>query len=221
MIDWNNLFSGFAGVCFGVLVGGFITYFVNTTLECNKQKEKQKLLRSVLNDILKQTKVILVGSFGIGKAVSPYGYIKNAHEETNAILPLFDNIIAEVSILPHCKNKTQTIEVYTELKYFLSNNEKYKIKLENLKKFRKEMLPENFVKLKCKNYMDYFDLDDILFKEEKNPNSVINKDFFGAQKILIDDLNECSNISMNMYLSLIEKIDAIISTSWEAKNDRK
>ena len=117
MINWNNLFSGFAGVCFGVLVGGFITYFVNSKLENKKLKEKQKLLYSVLNDLLKQIEVILVGSFGVAKAVSPYGYIKNAHEETQCIMPLFDNIIPEIGVLPSSKNKTLTIQLYSELCY--------------------------------------------------------------------------------------------------------
>ena len=210
---FSNLFSGFAGV----VIGCYIAYYTSSKLESNRQKEKQKLLYSVLNDILKQIKIILVGSFGIGKAVSPYGYIKNAHEETNAILPLFDNIIAEVSILPPSLNKTYTIELYSELKGFLSCNEKYKIKLEKLKQFRKEMVPDKFVKLNCKNYMDYFDIDPYLFNEESNPNSVIDKDFFKAQKTLIDDLVEVSNITWNMYLNLVQKIDKIINNSWEAK----
>lgn len=209
----SNLFSGF----FGVIIGGFITYYTSNKLEQNRQKEKQKLLYLVLNDILKQIKVILVGSFGIGKAVSPYGYIKNAHEETTAIMPLFDNIITEVGILPPSRNKTLTIELYSELKFFLSSNEKYKIKLENLKKFRKEMVPEKFVTLKCKNYMDYFDIDIHLFNEEQKSNSVIDKDFFKAQKDLIDDLNKCSNIACKMYLELIDKIDDILNNDWEAK----
>lgn len=209
----TNLFSGFAGV----LVGAFIAYLMNAQLE----KKKQQMLCSVLNDILKQTKVILVGTFGSTKAISPYGYIKISHDVIQIIIPLFDNIISEIGILPPSKNKTRTIELYTELKGFLACNEKYAIKLEKLKKFRQEMLPKNFVTLNCKNYMDYFDLDDILFKEEKNQNSVISKDFFRAQKILIDDLNSVSHISWNMYLSLIEKIDAIINTSWEVKNDGK
>lgn len=217
MINWNNLFSGFAGVCFGVLVGGFITYFVNTKLERNKLKDKQKLLYSVINDLLKQIEIILVGSFGDGGGKSPYGYIKNAHEETQCIMPLFDNIIPETGILPSSKNKTLTIQLYSELKFFLSNNEKYKIKLDNLKKFRKEMVPDNFVTLKCKNYMDYFDIDVYLFAEEKNEKSVIDKDFFQAQKTLIDDLNKCSNITYNMYLGLIDKIDTILNNDWKAK----
>lgn len=217
MINWNNLFSEFAGVCFGVLVGGFITYFVNTKLERNKLKDKQKLLYSVINDLLKQIEVILVGSFGDGGGKSPYGYIKNAHEETKTIIPLFNNILSEVSILPPSQNKTLTIQLYSELKFFLSNNEKYKIKLDNLKKFRKEMVPDNFVTLKCKNYMDYFDIDVYLFKEEKNKKSVIDKDFFKAQKDLIDNLVYLSGLTMNQYMQLITKIDTILNNDWEAK----
>ena len=209
----SNLFSGF----FGVIIGGLITYYTSNKLEQNRQKEKQKLLYSVLNDILKQIKVILVGSFGIGKAVSPYGYIKNAHEETTAIMPLFDNIIAEVGILPSSPNKTHTIELYSELKNFLSCGEKYRIKLEKLRQFRKEMVPEKFVTLKCKNYMDYFDIDPYLFNEESNPNSVIDKDFFKAQKDLIDDLKNASDLTCKMYLSLVSKIDDILNNDWEAK----
>lgn len=207
----SNLFSGF----FGVIIGGFIAYYTSNKLEQNRQKEKQKLPYSVLNDILRQTKIILVGSFGIGKAVSPYGYIKNAHEETTAIMPLFDNIIAEVGVLPSSPNKTHTIELYSELKNFLSCGEKYRIKLEKLRQFRKEMVPEKFVTLKCKNYMDYFDIDPYLFNEESNPNSVIDKDFFKAQKTLIDDLKNASDLTCKMYLSLVSKIDDILNNDWE------
>lgn len=207
----SNLFSGFAGVC----IGGVIAYFINTKLERNKLKEKQKLLYSVLNDLLKQIEVILVGSFGDGGARSPYGYIKCPHEETKTIIPLFDNILSEVSILPPSQNKTLTIQLYSELKFFLSNNEKYKIKLEKLKEFRKEMVPENFVTLKCKNYMDYFDIDQYLFAEEKNRKSVIDKDFFQAQKTLIDNLNHLSDVTLKLYSQLIIKIDIILNNSWE------
>ena len=205
----TNLFSGFAGV----IIGALIAYYMNNKME----EKKQRMLYSVLNDILKQIKVILVGSFGIGKAVSPYGYIKNAHEETTAIMPLFDNIIAEVGILPSSPNKTHTIELYSELKNFLSCGEKYRIKLEKLRQFRKEMVPEKFVTLKCKNYMDYFDIDPYLFNEESNPNSVIDKDFFKAQKTLIDDLKNASDLTCKMYLSLVSKIDDILNNDWEAK----
>ena len=209
----TNLFSGFAGV----IIGALIAYYMNTKLE----EKKQKQLCAILNDILKQTKVILVGSFGEGKSLSPYGYIKNPHDATENIIPLFDSIISEIGILPSSKNKTLFIGLYTELKAFLICNGKYAAKLENLRKFRKEMLPENFVKLNCKNYMDYFDLDPILFEEEKNPKSVIHEDFFKAQKGLIDDLISVSEISWKMYLQLIDEIDTIINTSWEIENDRK
>ena len=205
----TNLFSGFAGV----IIGALIAYYMNNKME----EKKQRMLYSVLNDILKQIKVILVGSFGTGKAVSPYGYIKNAHEETTAIMPLFDNIIAEVGVLPSSPNKTHTIELYSELKNFLSCGEKYRIKLEKLRQFRKEMVPEKFVTLKCKNYMDYFDIDPYLFNEESNPNSVIDKDFFKAQKTLIDDLKNASDLTCKMYLSLVSKIDDILNNDWEAK----
>ncbi len=205
----TNLFSGFAGV----IIGALIAYYMNNKME----EKKQRMLYSVLNDILKQIKVILVGSFGIGKAVSPYGYIKNAHEETTAIMPLFDNIITEVGVLPSSPNKTHTIELYSELKNFLSCGEKYRIKLEKLRQFRKEMVPEKFVTLKCKNYMDYFDIDPYLFNEESNPNSVIDKDFFKAQKTLIDDLKNASDLTCKMYLSLVSKIDDILNNDWEAK----
>ena len=214
MIDIiSNLFSGFAGVC----IGGLIAYFINTKLERNKLKEKQKLLYSVINDLLKQIEVILVGSFGDGGARSPYGYIKCPHEETQCIMPLFDNIIPEIGILPSSKNKTLTIQLYSELKLFLSNNEKYKIKLEKLKEFRKEMIPENFVTLKCKNYMDYFDIDVYLFAEEENKKSVIDKDFFKAQKDIIDNLKHLSKITCELYSNLIIKIDTILNNDWEAK----
>ncbi len=213
----SNLFSGFAGGCIGVFIGGFITYFVNTKLERNKLKEKQKMLYSVLNDVLKQIRTILFESIGDGGLKSPYGYIKNAHEETKVILPLFSNIISEINVLPPSRNKTLIIEIYSELNFFLSNNEKYKIKLDNLKKFRKEMVPENFVTLKCKNYMDYFDIDVYLFAEEKNKKSVIDKDFFKAQKDLINDLVYLSGLTMNQYMQLITKIDTILNNDWEAK----
>ena len=214
MIDIiSNLFSGFAGVC----IGGLIAYIINTKLERNKLKEKQKLLYSVINDLLKQIEVILVGAMGDGGLRSPYGYIKNSHKETKVILPLFDNIISEVSILPPSQNKTLTVELYSELNFFLSNNEKYQIQLNNLKKFRKEMVPENFVTLKCKNYMDYFDIDVYLFNEEKNKKSVIDKDFFKAQKDLIDNLNFLSTLTMEQYSKLIIKIDTILNNDWEAK----
>lgn len=211
----SNLFSGFAGVC----IGGLIAYIINTKLERNKLKEKQELLYSVLNDLLKQIEVILIGSFSGSGLRSPYGYIKNSHEETKVILPLFDKIISEISILPPSKNKTLTIEVYSELNFFLSNNEKYKIKLDNLKNFRKEMVPENFVTLKCKKYMDYFDLDSILFDEEKKRNSLIDKDFFKAQQDLINYLKRLSDLTMNQYSQLIIKIDTILNNDWKAKND--
>lgn len=214
MIDIiSNLFSGFAGVC----IGGLIAYFINTKLEHDKLKEKQKLLYSVINDVLKQIRTILSESIGDGGLRSPYGYIKNAHEETKVILPLFNNIISEVSILPQSYNKTLTIEVYSELNFFLSNSEKYKIKLDNLKNFRKEMVPENFVTLKCKNYIDYFDIDVYLFAEEKKEKSVIDKDFFKAQKDLINDLVYLSGLTMNQYMQLITKIDTILNNDWEAK----
>ena len=215
----SNLFSGFAGGCIGIFIGGFITYFINTKLERNKLKEKQELLYSVLNDLLKQIKVILIGSFSGSGLRSPYGYIKNSHEETRVILPLFDKILSEISILPPSENKTLTIEVYSELNFFLSNNEKYKIKLDNLKNFRKEMVPENFVTLKCKKYMDYFDLDSILFDEEKKRNSLIDKDFFKAQRDLINYLKRLSDLTMNQYSQLITKIDTILNNDWKAKND--
>ena len=205
----------------GVLIGCLITYFFSIRLENRNQKEKQRTLCNTLNDILKQIKVILVGTLGDGGNRSPYGYIKNVHEETQVIIPLFDNAISEIGILPPSKNKTLTIELYTELKAFLSNNEKYKIKLENLRKFRKEMIPEKFIKLNCKNCLDYFDIDPHLFKEEQNPKSVIDKNFFKAQKDLIDDLNECSNITWFSYTQLIKKIDTISKSSWEIENDRK
>ncbi len=209
----SNLFSGFAGVC----IGGFITYIVSIRLENKTQKEKQKLLYSVLNDVLKQIRTILFESIGDGGLKSPYGYIKNSHEETKVILPLFSNIISEINILPPSRNKKLTIEIYSELNFFLSNNEKYKIKLDNLKKFRKEMVPENFVTLKCKNYMDYFDIDVYLFAEEKNKKSAIDKDFFKAQKDLINDLVYLSGLTMNQYMQLITKIDTILNNDWEAK----
>lgn len=209
----TNLFSGFAGV----LVGGYITYCVNNKLETKKQKQKEFLICSVLNDLLKQTKLILNESLGKNKAISPYGYIKNAHEETKTIMPLFDNLIAEIGILPPSKNKTLIIQLYTELKEFLACNEKYNIKVESLRRFRKEMVPEKFIKLNCKNCLDYFDIDPLLFREEKNPNSVIDKDFFKAQKILIDDLNKLSDITMMLCEKLIKKIDTILNHSWEAK----
>lgn len=215
--DWITVISSGVSAILGALVGGFITYFTSNRLQHNRQKEKQKLLCSVLNDVLRQTKVILVGSFGEGKSLSPYGYIKNPHDATENIIPLFDSIISEIGILPSSKNKTLFIGLYTELKAFLICNGKYAAKLENLRKFRKEMLPENFVKLNCKNYMDYFDLDPILFEEEKNPKSVIHEDFFKAQKGLIDDLISVSEISWKMYLQLIDEIDTIINTSWEVK----
>ncbi len=201
----------------GVLLGCLITYFFAIRLEKKNQKERQKILCMSLNDILKQTKTILVGTLGDGGGRSPYGYIKNAHEETNCIMPLFDNLIAEIGILPPSKNKTLVIELYSELKGFLLNNSKYKIKLENLRKFRKEMIPEKFIKLNCKNCLDYFDIDPHLFREEKNPNSVIGKDFFKAQKDLINDLVKCSNATMILYDQLIQKIDIILNHSWEAK----
>ena len=113
------------------------------------------------------------------------------------------------------------IELYTELKNFLSNNEKYKIKLENLRKFRKEMIPQNFSKLNCKNYMDYFDLDIYIFNEEKKEHPLISKDFFDAQKTLIDDLVNLSNLTEQLYFQLIFKIENILNNSWENKNDRK
>ncbi len=214
MIDIiSNLFSGFAGVC----IGGFITYIVSIRLENKNQKEKQKLLYSVLNDVLKQIRTILFESIGDGGLKSPYGYIKNVHEETKVILPLFSNIISEINVLPPSRNKTLTIEIYSELNFFLSNNEKYQIKLDNLKKFRKEMIPENFITLKCKNYMDYFDLDSILFAEEKKRNSLIDKDFFKAQKILIDNLNYLSVLTMDQYSHIITKIDTILNNDWKAK----
>ena len=201
----------------GVLLGCLITYFFSIRLEKKNQKERQKTLCMSLNDILKQTKTILVGTLGDGGGRSPYGYIKNAHEETNCIMPLFDNLIAEIGILPPSKNKTLVIELYSELKGFLLNNSKYKIKLENLRKFRKEMIPEKFIKLNCKNCLDYFDIEPHLFREEKNPNSVIGKDFFKAQKDLINDLVKCSNATMILYDQLIQKIDIILNHSWEAK----
>lgn len=201
----------------GVLLGCLITYFFAIRLEKKNQKERQKTLCMSLNDILKQTKTILVGTLGDGGGRSPYGYIKNAHEETNCIMPLFDNLIAEIGILPPSKNKTLVIELYSDLKGFLLNNSKYKIKLENLRKFRKEMIPEKFIKLNCKNCLDYFDIEPHLFREEKNPNSVIGKDFFKAQKDLIDDLNKVSGITMILYDKLIKKIDTILNHSWEAK----
>lgn len=201
----------------GVLLGCLITYFFAIRLEKKNQKERQKTLCMSLNDILKQTKTILVGTLGDGGGRSPYGYIQNAHEETNCIMPLFDNLIAEIGILPPSKNKTLVIELYSELKGFLLNNSKYKIKLENLRKFRKEMIPEKFIKLNCKNCLDYFDIDPHLFSEEKNPNSVIGKDFFKAQKDLINDLNKVSGITMILYDKLIKKIDTILNHSWEAK----
>ena len=201
----------------GVLLGCLITYFFAIRLEKKNQKERQKTLCMSLNDILKQTKTILVGTLGDGGGRSPYGYIKNAHEETNCIMPLFDNLIAEIGILPPSKNKTLVIELYSELKGFLLNNSKYKIKLENLRKFRKEMIPEKFIKLNCKNCLDYFDIDPHLFREEKNPTSVIGKDFFKAQKDLINDLVKCSNATMILYDQLIKKIDTILTHSWEAK----
>lgn len=201
----------------GVLLGCLITYFFAIRLEKKNQKERQKTLCMSLNDILKQTKTILVGTLGDGGGRSPYGYIKNAHEETNCIMPLFDNLIAEIGILPPSKNKTLVIELYSELKGFLLNNSKYKIKLENLRKFRKEMIPEKFIKLNCKNCLDYFDIDPHLFREEKNPTSVIGKDFFKAQKDLINDLVKCSNATMILYDQLIKKIDTILNHSWEAK----
>ena len=200
-----------------VLLGCLITYFFSIRLEKKNQKERQKTLCASLNDVLKQTKTILVGTLGDGGGRSPYGYIKNAHEETNCIMPLFDNLIAEIGILPPSKNKTLVIELYSELKGFLLNNSKYKIKLENLRKFRKEMIPEKFIKLNCKNCLDYFDIDPHLFREEKNPTSVIGKDFFKAQKDLINDLVECSNATMILYDQLIQKIDIIFNHSWEAK----
>ena len=203
----------------GVLLGCFITYFFSIRLEKKNQTERQKTLCASLNDILKQTKIILVGCFWEGKNVSPYGYIRGSHDETQAIMPLFDNIITEIGILPSSKNKTQTIELYTELKNFLSCNEKYKIRLENLKKFRKEMIPEKFIKLNCKNCLDYFDIEPYLFEEEKNEKSVISKDFFTAQKDLIDDLNNLSNITWELYLRLVDKIDTILNRSWETKNE--
>ena len=132
-------------------------------------------------------------------------------------MPLFDNLIAEIGILPPSKNKTLVIELYSELKGFLLNNSKYKIKLENLRRFRKEMIPEKFIKLNCKNCLDYFDIDPHLFREEKNPTSVIGKDFFKAQKDLINDLVKCSNATMILYDQLIKKIDTILNHSWEAK----
>jgi len=201
----------------GVLLGCLITYFFSIRLEKKNQKERQKTLSASLNDVLKQTKTILVGTLGAGGGRSPYGYIKNAHEETNCIMPLFDNLIAEIGILPPSRNKTLTIELYTELKEFLANNQKYKIKLDNLKKFRKEMIPEKFIKLNCKNCLDYFEIEPHLFREEKNPNSVIGKDFFKAQKDLINDLVKCSNATMILYDKLIKKIDTILNHSWEAK----
>ena len=201
----------------GVLLGCLITYFFSIRLEKKNQKERQKTLCMSLNDILKQTKTILVGTLGDGGGRSPYGYIKNAHEETNCIMPLFDNLIAEIGILPPSKNKTLVIELYSELKGFLLNNSKYKIKLENLRRFRKEMIPEKFIKLNCKNCLDYFDIDPHLFREEKNPTSVIGKDFFKAQKDLINDLVKCSNATMILYDQLIKKIDTILNHSWEAK----
>lgn len=201
----------------GVLLGCVITYFFSIRLEKKNRLERQQTLCASLNDVLKQTKTILVGSLGDGGGRSPYGYIKNAHEETQCIMPLFDNLIAEIGILPPSKNKTLTIEVYSELKFFLSCNEKYNVKLENLKKFRKEMVPKEFIKLNCKNSQDYFDIDPYLFREEKNPNSVIEKDFFKAQKDLIIDLVELSNITMVLYDKLIKKIDTILNHSWKAK----
>ncbi len=212
----SNLFSGFAGVC----IGGFITYFINNKVEEKRLNEKQKLLYSVLNDILKQVKVILVGTFE-GAAKSPYGYYRNPHTETKAIIPLFDNLISEVSILPSSKNKTLLIELYTELKDFIYNNENYKIRLENLRLFRKEMMPDNFTTLNCKNYMDYFDVDIILFNEERKLNSLISKDFFKAQRTLIDNLCFLSDLTEKTCANLIFKIDDILSNSWENKNDRK
>jgi len=212
MMAWIiSLFSGLIGV----VVGAILSYLMNLRLE----KKKQKQVCSVLNDILKQTKIILNGTIGYtgGYARSPYGYFKNAHEETQAVMPLFDNIIADLGVLPPSKNKTLVIELYTELKGLLSNGQKYKIKLENLRKFRKEMIPKKFIKLNCKNSQDYFDIDPYLFKEESNRNSIIDKDFFKAQKILIDDLIHLTNISWYIYEQLIEKIDTILNHSWEAK----
>ena len=201
----------------GVLLGCIITYFFSIRLEKKNRIERQKTLCESLNDVVAQTKIILVGTLGDGGIRSPYGYIKNAHEETQCIMPLFDNLISEIGILPPSKNKTLVIQLYTELKAFLANNQKYKIKLENLKKFRQEMVPDEFVTLKCKNYMDYFDIDPHLFKEESNPNSIIDKDFFKAQKDLIGDLNKLSNITWFLYEHLMDEINTILSNSWEAK----
>ena len=211
----TNLLSGFTGV----FVGGLITYFFSKKLETNKLKEKQKLLCSILNDIIKQVQNILVNTFefDINKK-SPYGYIKSSYEEIETIMPLFDNIIAELSILPSSKNKTLLIELYSELKLFLFNNKKYKIKLENLKNFRKEMIPDNFVKLKCKNYMDYFSIDDYIFSEESNPNSIIDKDFFKAQKTIINKLLFISSLIEKSYFQLMFKMDELLLTTAGANN---
>ena len=86
-----------------------------------------------------------------------------------------------------------------------------------MRKFIKEMIPEKFIKLNCKNCLDYFEIEPHLFREEKNRNSAIDKDFFNAQKDLINDLVKCSEITMILYDQLIKKIDTILNHSWKAK----
>ena len=56
-----------------------------------------------------------------------------------------------------------------------------------------------------------------MFAEEKNEKSVIDKDFFKAQKNLINDLVYLSGLTMNQYMQLITKIDTILNNDWETK----
>ena len=58
-----------------------------------------------------------------------------------------------------------------------------------------------------------------MFDEEKKRNSLIDKDFFKAQRDLINYLKRLSDLTMNQYSQLITKIDTILNNDWKAKND--
>ena len=201
----------------GALVAGFFSWAAtkqahnyNLKLDLEKRRKQEKAVKSLINESILQVYNIMKEPFGkINDGKSPYGYIIVPHSSSKYIFPLLDDAVKEIGIIDDEQYKKITIQIYTELKYFLELNELYKKSLQELRQYRKENI--NQADIWNINLLDYFNLDLVLIDEEKKPDSKIDDNFFKYQSVLIKNLIGKSEVLEQMHSMLLNKIKEFIN----------
>ena len=219
----NNLTVLFSSLL-GAVVGGAITIIANIITNINSQKlEKAKnenesrAIEFLCADAIKQSLIILEGSFGIVvNNKTKYGYLENSDTSLKYIMKMLDDIIPNTKFIKDHSKRHLIIQIYTELKLFLDSNELYRKNLDKLRFFRKENIDQK--QIWNINLMDYFSLDEVIHNEEqKKEASKINPQFFKYQQPIIAHILNLSNGLEFMYNTLVEKMEVFLETI----NDRK